>query len=42
MIGQNSQRMAEKINTRRSFTTEFKFKVAQFFYDHDKNCTQTL
>ena len=33
--------MAEKINTRRSFTKEFKLKVVQFFYDHDKNCNQT-
>ena len=33
--------MAEKLNTRRSFTKEFKLKVAQFFYDHDKNCSQT-
>ena len=33
--------MTEKINTRRSFTKEFKFKVVQFFYDHDKNCKQT-
>ena len=33
--------MAEKINTRRSFTKELKLKVVQFFYDHDKNCNQT-
>ena len=33
--------MTEKINTRRSFTKEFKPKVVQFFYDHDKNCNQT-
>ena len=33
--------MAEKINTRRSFTKEFKLKVVQFFYDHDKNSNQT-
>ena len=33
--------MAEKINTRRSFTEEFKLKVVQFFYNHDKNCNQT-
>ena len=33
--------MAAKINTRRSFTKEFKLKVVQFFYDHDKNCNQT-
>ena len=33
--------MAEKINTRRSFTKEFKLKVVQFFYDHDKNYNQT-
>ena len=33
--------MAEKINTRCSFTKEFKLKVVQFFYDHDKNCNQT-
>ena len=42
MIRQNSQRMAEKINTRRSFTKEFKLKVVQFFYDHGKNCNQTV
>ena len=33
--------MAAEINTRRSFTKEFKLKVVQFFYDHDKNCNQT-
>ena len=33
--------MTEKINTRRSFTKEFKLKVVQFFYVHDKNCNQT-
>ena len=33
--------MAEKINTRRSLTKEFKLKVVQFFYDHDMNCNQT-
>ena len=33
--------MAGKINTRHSFTKEFKLKVVQFFYDHDKNCNQT-
>ena len=33
--------MAAKINTRRSFTKEFKLKVVQFFYDHGKNCNQT-
>ena len=33
--------MAEKINTRRSFIKEFKLKVVQFFYEHDKNCNQT-
>ena len=33
--------MAEKINTRRSFTKEFKLKVVHFFYDYDKNCNQT-
>ena len=33
--------MAEKINTRRSFTKEFKRKVVQFFYDQDKNCNRT-
>ena len=38
----NSQRIAEEINTRRSFTKEFKFKVVQFFYDHVKNCNQTV
>ena len=27
----NSQRMAEKINTRHLFTKEFKFEVVQFF-----------
>ena len=31
MKRQNSQRIAEEINTRRSFTKEFKFKVVQFF-----------
>ena len=33
--------MVENINTTRSFTKEFKLKVVQFFYDHDKNCNQT-
>ena len=33
--------MAEKVNTRRSFTKEFKLKVVQFFYDYDKICNQT-
>ena len=33
--------MAENINTRRSFTKEFKLQVAQFFYGHDKNCNQS-
>ena len=33
--------MAEKINTRRSFTKEVKLKVVQFFYNHDINCNQT-
>ena len=33
--------MAENINTRRSFTKEFKLKVTQFFYGHDKNCNQS-
>ena len=33
--------MAEKINTIRSLTKELKLKVAQFFYDRDKNCNQT-
>ena len=33
--------MAEKINTRRSFTKEFKLKVVQFFHEHDKICNQT-
>ena len=33
--------MAEKINTRRSFTKELKLKVVQYFYDHDQNCDQT-
>ena len=33
--------MAEKINTGRSFTKEFKLKVVQLIYDHDKNCNQT-
>ena len=33
--------MAGKINTRRSFTKEFKLKVVQFFYDHDNNWNQT-
>ena len=41
MIRQNSQRMAEKINTRCSCTKEFKLKVVQYFYDLDKNCNQT-
>ena len=30
--------MAE--NVPRSFTKEFEFKVAQFFYDHDKIATK--
>ena len=34
--------MAEKINTRRSFTKAFKLKVVQSFYDHGKNCNQTV
>ena len=33
--------MAKKVNTRRSFSREFKLKVVQFVYDHDKNCNQT-
>ena len=32
--------MAEKINTRRSFTEEFKLKVVLLFYDHEKNFNQ--
>ena len=34
-------RITEKIKSRCSFTKEFKLKVAQYFYDHDKNCNQT-
>ena len=34
--------MAKEINTRRSFTKEFEFKMVQLFYDHDKNCNQTV
>ena len=41
MIRQNLQRIAEKINARHSFPKEFKLKVVNFFYDHDKNCNQT-